>query len=135
MFKSTGSKLNQLSSINSITKRTFHSLKDASRSRGLTFGVAACQARTLVTMMHRDFSFSRDQVLSELKDILGEFDRVDISKFHETATFKDIGLDSLDGVEAVVAIEEKFDIVLPDEEAQQLTGVDSALESILKRVG
>lgn len=85
--------------------------------------------------MHRDFSFSRDQVLSELKDILGEFDRVDISKFHETATFKDIGLDSLDGVEAVVAIEEKFDIVLPDEEAQQLTGVDSALESILKRVG
>ena len=86
-------------------------------------------------MMHRDFSFSRDQVLSELKDILGEFDRVDISKFHEKANFKDIGLDSLDGVEAVVAIEEKFDIVLPDEEAQQLTSVDSALESILKRVG
>lgn len=73
--------------------------------------------------------------MQELKNILADFDRVDISKFHEAANFKDIGLDSLDGVEAIVAIEEKFDIVLPDEEAQQLTSIDKALDSILTRVG
>ena len=124
-----------MTSINSITRRTFHSLKDASRNGQTLFGVTGTQARTLFTMVNRDFSFSKDQVLTELKEILADFDRVDISKFHEKANFKDIGLDSLDGVEAVVAIEEKFDIVLPDEEAQLLTSVDSALESILKRVG
>ena len=55
--------------------------------------------------------------------------------FHEKANFRDIGLDSLDGFEAKLAIEEKFDIDLPDEEALQLTSVDFALDSILARVG
>ena len=33
---------------------------------------------------------------------------MDINKFSKTASFEDLGLDSLDSVEAVVAIEDKF---------------------------
>jgi acyl carrier protein len=97
--------------------------------------IAGVAARSMVTMPQRGFAYTKDQVLDELKVILLEFDRVDISKFHDAADFTDIGLDSLDGVECIVAIEEKFDIELPDDEAQQLTSVDRAVTSIMSRVG
>jgi acyl carrier protein len=84
-----------------------------------TRSLAIAPSRGLTTLSRRDFaSWTKEQILDELKVILQEFERVDLSKFHENADFTDIGLDSLDGVECIVAIEEKFDIELPDEEAQ-----------------
>jgi acyl carrier protein len=94
--------------------------------------LAAMPSRGLSTLPFRNFgSWTKEQILDELKVILQEFERVDLSKFHESADFTEIGLDSLDGVECIVAIEEKFDIELPDEEAQQLVSVDKAVESII----
>lgn len=45
-----------------------------------------------------------------------------------TATFtKDLGLDSLDAVEVVMAIEEEFAVEIPDEEADQITSVGQGM--------
>lgn len=46
----------------------------------------------------------------------------------------DLGADSLDTVELVMALEEEFDIEIPDEEAEQIDTVGKAVENISKKV-
>ena len=48
-----------------------------------------------------------------------------------TASFvDDLGADSLDTVELVMALEEKFDIEIPDEEAEKITTVQAAIDYV-----
>jgi len=46
----------------------------------------------------------------------------------------DLGADSLDTVELVMALEEEFDIEIPDEDAEKLITVGTAVEYIEKRM-
>ena len=45
----------------------------------------------------------------------------------------DLGADSLDTVELVMALEEEFDIEIPDEEAEKITKVQDAIDYIKNR--
>lgn len=45
----------------------------------------------------------------------------------ETSFVEDLGADSLDTVELVMAFEEEFDIEIPDEEAEKMTSVGDAI--------
>jgi len=55
-------------------------------------------------------------------DRLAEQLGVDAEKVVATASFtEDLGADSLDAVELIMAIEEAFDIEIPDEEAEKMT--------------
>ena len=45
----------------------------------------------------------------------------------EASFIEDLGADSLDTVELVMALEEEFDIEIPDEEAEKITTVQSAI--------
>ncbi|MDH5559690.1 MAG: acyl carrier protein [Deltaproteobacteria bacterium] len=47
----------------------------------------------------------------------------------------DLGADSLDTVELVMAFEEEFNIEIPDELAEQITTVESAISHIKKALG
>lgn len=52
------------------------------------------------------------------------------------ATFlDDLGADSLDVVELIMAIEEDFDIEVPDEDAEKITTVGEAVAYIQKKLG
>ncbi|EKT56400.1 acyl carrier protein [Providencia sneebia] len=44
----------------------------------------------------------------------------------------DLGADSLDTVELVMALEEEFDIEIPDEEAEKITTVQAAVDYVLE---
>jgi NADH dehydrogenase (ubiquinone) 1 alpha/beta subcomplex 1 len=46
---------------------------------------------------------------------------------------KDLGLDSLDTVEVVMAIEEEFSVEIPDADADAIQSVQQAVEYISKR--
>jgi len=46
----------------------------------------------------------------------------------------DLGSDSLDAVEMIMALEEEFDIVIPDEDAEKLTTVQEAVDYVEKKV-
>ena len=48
----------------------------------------------------------------------------------EASFVEDLGADSLDTVELVMALEEEFDIEIPDEEAEKITTVQSAIDYI-----
>ena len=64
-------------------------------------------------------------VFDKIKDIIVEQLGVDESKVTpETHLMKDLEADSLDAVEIIMAIEEEYDIEIPDEEAEkfQLVG-------------
>ena len=48
----------------------------------------------------------------------------------EASFVEDLGADSLDTVELVLALEEEFDIEIPDEEAEKITTVQSAIDYV-----
>ena len=58
-------------------------------------------------------------VEDQVREIVAKIVHVDKSIITRESTFKDIKADSLDIVQAVVAVEETFDIEIPDEDAQK----------------
>ncbi|KAK4183669.1 acyl carrier protein-like protein [Podospora australis] len=75
------------------------------------------------------------EVYERIKQLLSGFDKVnDPSNITEKAHFaNDLGLDSLDTVEVVMAIEEEFSIEIPDKDADTIHSVDKAVEYILSQ--
>ncbi|KAK9822252.1 hypothetical protein WJX81_007157 [Elliptochloris bilobata] len=68
-----------------------------------------------------------ERVLKAIKN----FDKVDPEKVTPTAHFqKDLGLDSLDTVEVVMAFEEEFAIEIPDSEADKIMSASDAVSYI-----
>ncbi len=62
------------------------------------------------------------------KVISGQFD-VDVSSISSEASFvEDLGADSLDTVELVMAFEEEFSVEIPDEDAEKILTVQDAVE-------
>jgi len=70
-------------------------------------------------------------VEEDVKQIISEHLGVDIGQVTPEASFvNDLGADSLDTVELVMALEEKFDLEIPDEEAEKLDTVGKAIDYI-----
>ena len=68
---------------------------------------------------------------TKVKEIIVENLGVDASKVVESASFvDDLGADSLDVVEFVMAVEKAFDVEIPDDKAGELTTVADAVKYI-----
>ncbi|ERS95371.1 acyl carrier protein [Sporothrix schenckii ATCC 58251] len=78
---------------------------------------------------------NKEEVEGRIISLLQGFDKVnDASNIKATSHFaNDLGLDSLDTVEVVMAIEEEFSIEIPDKDADSLHSVDKAVEYILNQ--
>ena len=71
----------------------------------------------------------------KFKEIIVDRLGVDPNEVTDEASFiDDLGADSLDTVELVMAFEEEFDIEIPDEDAEKLTTVNSALSYLEERL-
>lgn len=67
-------------------------------------------------------------MFEEMKEIIAEQLNCDEAVITETASFKDdLGADSLDLFELVMALEEKYEIEIPAEELAELTTVGSVM--------
>ncbi len=72
-------------------------------------------------------------VTEKVKQIIVEQLGVDEAEVTPTASFvDDLGADSLDTVELVMAFEEAFDIEIPDEDAEKIRTVQDAVDYIGK---
>ena len=76
---------------------------------------------------------TKEQVEERVFNVLKAFDKVVTTNptFKPTSSFtSDLGLDSLDVVEVIMAVEEEFGIEIPDEAAEKITTVGSAVKYI-----
>ena len=70
-------------------------------------------------------------LIDDIKEVVVEQLSVDAAEVKEDSKFiEDLGADSLDFVELVMALEEKFDIEIPDEEAEKILNVQNVIDYV-----
>ncbi|XP_065864931.1 acyl carrier protein 1, mitochondrial [Euphorbia lathyris] len=82
-------------------------------------------------MSSHDEHLTKEQVIERVLDVVKSFPKIDPSRVTPDVHFqKDLGLDSLDNVEIVMAIEEEFKLEIPDKEAVKLDSCNLAIEYV-----
>jgi acyl carrier protein len=77
----------------------------------------------------------KEEILTKVKAVVAEKLNVGEDQVTEEAKFvEDLGADSLDQVELIMALEDEFELKIPEEEAEKLTTVGTAVEYVLKKV-
>jgi acyl carrier protein len=78
----------------------------------------------------------RADALATIQDVAAEVLSVEPARVTEGARFKeDLDADSLDLVELVMGLEERFDIEVPEDDLEGVTTVGHALDLVLAKVG
>lgn len=78
---------------------------------------------------------ARKEIVEKVKLIIGEQLGVDEAEVTSSASFMDdLGADSLDQVELVMALEENFDLDISDEDVEKILTVQDAIDYIDKHV-
>lgn len=77
----------------------------------------------------------REELLKKVRAIVSDKLSISEEQVTEDASFiDDLGADSLDTVELVMALEDEFGLDIPDDQAEKLTTVGKALDYILANV-
>ena len=69
----------------------------------------------------------------ELRALISEIAEKD--EIPDDAAFKDLGIDSMMGVEIVAAIERKYQVKIDDAELAQITTLNGSMELVSKKLG
>jgi acyl carrier protein len=78
----------------------------------------------------------RDKALETIREVAVEVLSVEPGSVTEQARFKeDLDADSLDLVELVMGLEERFEIEVPEEDLEGVTTVGQAVDLVLAKVG
>ena len=76
-----------------------------------------------------------EEIIKRTKDLVQQELGVESEKILPDATFRDLGADSLDIVEVVMAVESEFDIDISDEDAEKVRTFGSLTEYLTGRLG
>lgn len=75
------------------------------------------------------YLLDKQDVLQRVLEIVKNFEKVDAAKVTPESHFiNDLGLDSLDVVEVVMAIEQEFVLDIPDHDAEKIQSIHDAVE-------
>lgn len=77
------------------------------------------------------YLLNKEDVLTRVLEVVKNFEKVDASKVTAQSHFvNDLGLDSLDVVEVVMALEQEFILDIPDHDAEKIQSIPDAVEYI-----
>ena len=80
-------------------------------------------------------SDQEEDIIRRVKDLIADNLGVDPADIRTEASFiDDLGADSLDIVELVMAIEKEFDLEIPDEDAEEINTVQDAIGYIQSHI-
>jgi len=68
------------------------------------------------------------------KTILEEMIHITPDEYDHATSFNDLGIDSLDKVEIVIALEEKFEIEIADDDAERIGDKEAAVKYLYNRL-
>jgi acyl carrier protein len=99
-------------------------------------GVGQYTTRSLLALLGGEIHMGADEkkeIVEKVKQIIAEQLGVDEGEVTPSASFvDDLGADSLDQVELVMALEEAFDVEIPDEDAEKIRTVQDAIDYVDK---
>lgn len=73
-----------------------------------------------------------DELTPRILRIIAETQRKDVSEVTIESTFEELGIDSMDGVNIVFALENEFNINIPDEDVKTIRSVRDMVEGVRK---
>ncbi len=73
-----------------------------------------------------------EELIQRVRTIIANTQRIPIEKITIDSTFQELGIDSMDGVNILFALENEFDITIPDEAAKQIRNVRQVIEGVEK---
>ena len=81
-----------------------------------------------------DIETAGDDLTQRVLRIIAETQRKDQSQVTIDSSFEELGIDSMDGVNIVFALENEFNINVPDEEVKNIRSVRDMVEGVRKLV-
>jgi acyl carrier protein len=77
---------------------------------------------------------ANDELTQKVLRIVAETQRKDITLVKIDSSFEELGIDSMDGVNIVFALENEFDVNVPDDEVKNIHSIRDMVEGIRKLV-
>ncbi len=74
------------------------------------------------------------EIMERVLRTLAETQKLPLEKVTATATFQELGIDSLDGINILFALENEFDINIPDESARLVKDIGELADGVWKLV-
>jgi acyl carrier protein len=73
-----------------------------------------------------------NELAERVRNVIAKHLRVPLEKVSIDSTFEDLGMDSLDGVNLLFAVEDEFEISIDDDEGRSISSVSQMVDGIEK---
>jgi acyl carrier protein len=73
-----------------------------------------------------------DELTQRVLKTIASAQRIPVEKVKINSTFEELGIDSMDGVNILFALENEFNITIPDEAAKQIRSIREMVEGVEK---
>jgi acyl carrier protein len=71
-----------------------------------------------------------EDITQRVINVIAKNQHIDPSTVHAASTFEELGIDSLDGLQILFALEEEFDIDIPDDAGKEFRSVAQVVEGV-----
>jgi acyl carrier protein len=75
-----------------------------------------------------------EQLTERVLSVIAATQRISPEKVTIDSSFQELGIDSMDGINILFALENEFDVTIPDEQAKQIRSIREMVEGIRKLV-
>jgi len=73
-----------------------------------------------------------NELIQKVRTVIANTQRIPIETITIDSSFEELGIDSMDGVNILFALENEFNITIPDEAAKQIRNVRQMIEGVEK---